>query len=116
MRSTIEKFSQAWAHGDIDALMSLMSDAPLYKTSSGLTFEGREAVRLGFSKICQPAKPPASPAPPAQLCFFDDGCLSYWSLKLPSSDGELSWVDGIDVISFDPDGRIRIKDAYRKLA
>jgi hypothetical protein len=37
-------------------------------------------------------------------------------MKLPSLDGEPSWVDGIDVISFDPDGRIRIKDAYRKLA
>jgi hypothetical protein len=116
MRSTIEKFSAAWAHGDIDTLMTLMSDAPLYRTSSGLTFEGREAVRRGFLQICRPAQPPASPAPPAKLCFFDDKCLSYWSLPLSSPDGELRWVDGIDVISFDPDGRIRIKDAYRKLA
>jgi SnoaL-like domain len=116
MRSTVERFSLAWARGDVDGLMTLMSDAPLYKTSSGSTFEGREAVREGFLKICRPAEPTASPPPPPSLCFFDDKCLSYWSLKLLSADGEPRWIDGIDVISFDPDGRIRIKDAYRKLA
>jgi hypothetical protein len=116
MRSTIERFSQAWARGDIDALMTLMSATPLYRTSSGSIFEGREAVREGFCKICRPADPTASPPPPPRLHFFDDKCLSYWAMKLPSLDGEPSWVDGIDVISFDPDGRIRIKDAYRKLA
>jgi len=116
MWSTIEKFSRAWARGDIDGLMTLMSDAPLYKTSSGSTFEGREAVREGLLKICRPAEPTASPAPPPRLCFFDDKCLSYWSLKLPCPDGEPRWIEGIDVISFDSDGKIRIKDAYRKLA
>ena len=115
MRSTVEKFSQAWARGDVDGLMTLMSDTPLYKTSGGSTFEGRAAVREGFLKICRPAEPTASQAPAPRLCFFDDKCLSYWSLKLSSADGEARWVDGIDVISFDPDGRIRIKDAYRKL-
>lgn len=115
-RSTIEKFSQAWARGDVDGLMALMSDAPLYKTSSGSTFDGREAVRQGFLQICRPAEPTASPPPPPRLFFFDDKCLSYWSLKLSSQDGESRLIDGIDVISFDPDGRIRIKDAYRKLA
>jgi ketosteroid isomerase-like protein len=112
MRLTMERFSEAWARGDVETLMSLMSEAPVYKTSSGLTFEGREGVRQGFSKICQPGKPAASP----NWSFFGDKCLSYWSLELPSSDGEPRSVDGIDVISFAPDGRIRIKDAYRKLA
>jgi hypothetical protein len=116
MRSTVKKFSLAWARGDVDGLMALMSDAPLYKTSSGSTFEGRAAVREGFLKICRPAESSPSPASPPSLFFFADKCLSYWSLKLPSLDGEPRWVDGIDVISFDPDGRIRIKDAYRKLA
>jgi hypothetical protein len=116
MRSTVEKFSRAWVRGDVDGLMTLMSDVPLYKTSSGSTFEGREEVREGFLRICRPAEPSASPAPPPSLCFFADKCLSYWSLKLPFPDGEPRWVEGIDVISFDPDGRIRIKDAYRKLA
>jgi ketosteroid isomerase-like protein len=112
MRSTMERFSEAWARGDVDTLMSLMSEAPLYKTSSGLAFEGREAVRQGLSKICQPGKPAASP----NWSFFGDKCLSYWSLELPSPDGERRSVDGVDVISFASDGRIRIKDAYRKLA
>ncbi len=116
MRSMIERFSDAWARADIDTLMSLMSDAPVYKTSAGATFEGREAVRQGFAKICQPTPPGAPPAPPGRYEFFDDKCLSYWSLRLAGADGEMRWVAGIDVISFDCDGRIRVKDAYRKLA
>ena len=111
MQATISKFSDAWGRGDIEGLMMLMSDAPLYKTSSGLVFEGREAVREGFARICQPA---GSPSPPGQFFFFDDKCLSYWTLKLPSPDGKTRTVEGIDVISIDPDGRIRVKDAYRK--
>jgi hypothetical protein len=117
MQSTIAQFSDAWARCDIDKLMSLMSDTPLYKTSSGLTFDGREAVRHGFSRMCQPVKstPPANSAlPPAEIVFFDDKCLSYWTLTLPTPGGESRVVEGIDVVSFDPDGRIRIKDAYRK--
>jgi hypothetical protein len=117
MQATIAQFSDAWARCDIDKLMTLMSDAPLYRTSSGLTFEGREAVRQGFSRMCQPAKspPPANSAPPpGKFVFFDDKCLSYWTLTLPAPDGQSRLVEGIDVISFDPDGRIRIKDAYRK--
>ena len=113
MQSTIAQFSDAWARCDIEGLMALMNDAPLYRTSSGLTFEGRDSVRQGFSRMCQPTN---SPSPPGQLLFFDDKCLSYWTLKLPSNDGEIRSVYGIDVISFDPDGRIRVKDAYRKSA
>jgi hypothetical protein len=115
MRATMERFSHAWACGNIDALMALMSDAPVYRTSGGATFEGSTAVREGFARICRPADPAAPPAPPSRLVFFDDQCLSYWTLSLPGADGELREVDGIDVIGFDSNGRIRIKDAYRKL-
>lgn len=115
MRATMERFSQAWARGNIDALMALMSDAPVYRTSGGATFEGRTAVREGFARICRAADPAALPAPPSRLVFFGDQCLSYWTLRLPGADGELREVEGIDVIGFDSDGRIRVKDAYRKL-
>lgn len=111
MQSTIAQFSDAWARCDLEKLMALVSDAPLYRTSSGLTFKGREEVRQGFSRMCQPAN---SPAPAGKFFYFDDKCLSYWTLMLPTSGGESRAVEGIDVISFDPDGRIRVKDAYRK--
>ena len=115
MQATITTFSDAWSRGDVDRLMSLMSDAPLYRTSSGLTFTGRDEVRQGFACLCQPPKsPPPAPAPAGKFFFFDDKCLSYWTLTLPVPGGESRAVDGIDVITFDPDGRIRIKDAYRK--
>ena len=119
MQSTIARFSDAWARCDLDQLMSLVSDDPLYRTSGGLSFRGRDEVREGFARMCQPATSPApdtpaSTPPPGRFFFFDDKCLSYWTLTLPGAGGESRIVEGIDVISFDPSGRIRIKDAYRK--
>lgn len=112
IQATMTRFAKAWACVDVDGLMSLMSDVPVYRTSGGLIFEGREAVRQGFVRMCQPANAPPPPAGIFQ--FFEDKCLSYWTLSLPVDGGATRTVDGIDVISFDPDGRIRIKDAYRK--
>lgn len=117
MQLMTAQFSAAWVRCDLEKLMELMSDAPLYRTSSGLTFTGRDEVRQGFARMCQPTNVPAttrSPTPPGKFFFFDDKCLSYWTLTLPMPGGESRVVEGIDVISFDPDGRIRIKDAYRK--
>lgn len=115
MKEALDKFSNAWSRGDIDTLMALMSSAPVYRTSGGTTFEGRDAVRQGFTTLCKPDS--AAPAPPStKAFFFEDKCLTFWSLTLPSLAGDPQKVDGVDVISFDTEGRIRLKDAYRKLA
>jgi hypothetical protein len=112
MKSTISSFGRAWRRGDIEALMSLMSDTPLYRTSGGSVFSGRDAVREGFRDMCQPTK---SAAPPGRQLFFANKCLSFWLLCLPSPDGLDKVVEGMDVISFESDGRIAVKDAYRKV-
>jgi ketosteroid isomerase-like protein len=113
MQQAMQAFSAAWGRGDIDGLMALMSPDPVYRTSSGAVFKGRDDVRLGFTKICQPSG--AEPAPPSsqgKMEFFANTCLAYWSLPL---DGK-TLVDGIDVITFDNEARLISKDAYRKLA
>ena len=45
------------------------------------------------------------------MYFFADRALVFWRLVLPGSDRE---VDGVDVMTFTDDGRIAVKDAYRK--
>lgn len=115
MEATLSEFSAAWGRGDIDGLMALMADDPTYRTSSGLTFRGRQEVREGLSRMCQPSG--ASGAPPAAMGphYFENKCLSYWVLRLPAAGGQEATFEGVDVITFDGDGRIRVKDAYRKV-
>jgi hypothetical protein len=110
MQSTLAAFAAAWSRCDIAALMDLVGENPIYRTSGGLVFEGREAVRRGFEQICKPSDVPPPPSPPPH--FFDNMCLCHWSLTL--SPGEPP-VAGIDVIEFDENAKLILKDAYRKL-
>lgn len=117
MHATFQRFASHWQRGDIDALMSELSDAPSYRTSAGASFEGREAVRRGLTDMCKPASsaPAAEPAP-QDIEFFGNKSLSYWSLALPDGIGGQRQVQGVDVITYDADGRIALKDAYRKVS
>jgi len=110
MQSTLNAFAAAWSRGDIAALMDLVGEHPVYRTSGGLVFEGRDAVRRGFEQICKPSDDPPPPSPPPH--FFGNMCLCHWTLAL--SPGEQP-VAGIDIITFDENARLVSKDAYRKL-
>ena len=120
-RNTLELFSAAWDRGDVNTLLSLMSDEPVYKGSTGnrpgTLYVGREQVRAAFERMVDgnaDSSAPAHPATPPEMYFFSDRALVYWSLKLPGADGALNRVDGLDIIIFTDDGRIAVKDAYRK--
>lgn len=116
-RQTIIRFGTAWAAGDVDGLMSLMSDEPRYRGSTGPDpgneFVGSEQVRAAFERIAGPnaGSEPPTPAPPPEMYFFGNRALAFWRLKFPGSDRE---VEGVDVMTFTNDGRIAVKDAYRK--
>ena len=115
MRRTMDRFSAAWRRGDIDGLMALFGDDPIYRTSSGIAFEGRISLREGLIAMCHPL--PADDQPPAnqaETYFFGRSCLTYWTLKLANGETQ-AVVDGVDVITFDGQARIILKDAYRKL-
>lgn len=120
-RKTLELFSAAWSRGDVDSLLSLMGDEPVYKGSTGAgpgtLYSGREQVRAAFEKIAggnAGADEPLPPATPPEMYFFSNRALVYWSLMLPGADGSPQQVDGVDIIEFTDDGRIAVKDAYRK--
>lgn len=118
---TLRRFSEAWAKGDVDTLMSLMTDDPIYRSSAGPgpggEYRGREEVRAAFTRMLSGAPAPGAtpPPPPAgEVAFFDDRALSYWTLPGRAPDGSPATIRGVDVITFDAEGRIAIKDAYRK--
>lgn len=116
-RETIIRFGAAWAADDVDGLMSLMGDEPRYRGSTGpepgTEFVGSEQVRAALERIAGPnaGSAPSKPAPPPEMYFFEDRALAFWRLKFPGSDRE---VEGVDVMTFTDDGRIAVKDAYRK--
>ncbi len=116
MQRTMDEFAAAWTRGDVATLMTLFGKDPVYRTSSGLTFKGRSALRDGLAKMCPP--PSDGPVPPqaeGKMHFFGRCCLSYWTLRLPNGSGQ-ALVDGVDVITFNEDAKVILKDAYRKLA
>jgi len=116
MQRTMDAFAKAWQCGNIEGLMALVSEDPLYRTSGGAVFAGRENVRNGFAQICKPSAGNTLAAKPPRLHFFDNKCVSYWTLALPSQDGTPTTVEGVDIITFDEAAKILCKDAYRKLA
>ncbi len=119
-RDTVLRFSAAWSAGDTDTLLSLMSDEPVYRSSAGpdpgTTYRGRDEVRAAFQRMVSGnrTQEPSVKSPPPRMHIFDEHALVYWNLTLPSPDGATSKVDGVDVLTFAPDGRIAMKDAYRK--
>ncbi len=117
-RATVLRFSEAWSRGDVDTLLSLMSDDPTYRGSTGpgpgTCFRGQDEVRAAFARMVTPQSSPGAPAPEPRMFFFEDQALVYWHLSLRAADGTASEVDGVDVLSFTDDSRIAVKDAYRK--
>jgi uncharacterized protein (TIGR02246 family) len=118
-RAVLERFSAAWAAGDVDALLSLMNDDPTYRGSTGplpgTEARGREAVAAAFERMVgmNRGKPTAAAPEPLRCHFFGDQALVYWQLVLPGANGGVP-VDGLDLMSFDAEDRITCKDAYRK--
>lgn len=113
------RFGEAWRCGDVDTLLSLMSDEPVYRGSTGplpgSEARGRQAVAAAFERMVGMNRTGVVPAPAGapRAYFFDRHALVYWHLTLPGAEGPVG-VDGVDVITFDDQDRIAVKDAYRK--
>ena len=93
------------------------ADLPLSCPMPGTLYRGREEVRAVLEKMAggnAGTDEPSAPAPPPEMYFFANRALVYWNLMLPGADGSPQPVDGVDIIEFTDDGRIAVKDAYRK--
>jgi ketosteroid isomerase-like protein len=104
-------FSAAWEAGDLDRVMSYVTDDMIYSASigpePGTTYRGRNEVRAGIAAII--AHDSASSVEITALHAEGDLLFPMWTYHLP--DGGVA--RGMDVIEL-RDGVICRKDGYRK--
>ena len=112
----LQAFGDAWNRHDVDALMTFMTEDCIYETSSGnavcgTRFEGKEAVREGFSSVW--ADFPDAHWGGARHFVCGNRGVSEWTFTGTRQDGGRVEVNGCDVFTF-REGKIAVKNAYRK--
>ncbi|MEM9594609.1 MAG: DUF1272 domain-containing protein [Acidobacteriota bacterium] len=108
-------FGDDWGRGDVEALMSWMTDDCVYGASvgpePGTTFTGRSEVEEGFRRIL--AYEDGGGAESGPIHLFGHRAIAEWSYLRPGPDGRPLRVRGCDL--FEMEGRrIRRKDAFIK--
>jgi taurine dehydrogenase small subunit len=119
MDMTVERlaeFGAAWKKKDLDLLMEFMTDDCVFVasvgTEPGTTFRGREEVRRGFALML--AYDDGYESQGGEAFIVGDRGASKWSYTRTDEDGRVHEVHGCDIFEFDG-GRIRVKDAYRRV-
>ncbi|MFL6229181.1 MAG: nuclear transport factor 2 family protein [Pyrinomonadaceae bacterium] len=111
----LRSFGAAWRRGDVEELMSYMTDDCSYSASvgpePGATYIGREAVRRGFEELLKyDAK---AQGRGGRVFIAGEIGVAEWSFIYTDEAGHETEVKGVDLFEFDGD-KIRRKDAYRK--
>lgn len=109
-------FAAAWNRHDIEALMSFMAEDCSFHAIAGpdlmgRTFAGREAVRAGF-RMAWETFPDAAWVDGEHFVAGDRG-ISESTFRGTRVDGTRVEARMVDVFTF-RDGRIAVKNAYRK--
>ena len=111
----LREFGAAWGRGDVDALMSYMTDDCVYSASvgpePGKTYVGREAVRAGFEELL--AFDAGGESREGEAWVHGDRGVAEWSYVHTGDDGATIETKGCDLFRFEGD-LIAVKDAYRK--
>jgi ketosteroid isomerase-like protein len=117
-RMTVERltrFNEAWARGDVDELMTYLTDDCVYSASvgpePGQTFTGRDEVRRGIERML--AHDAAGEGHTGRVWVAGDVGAAEWSYVFSDADGGEREVKGCDLFQFRGD-LIAVKDAYRK--
>ena len=112
----LDQFAAAWNRHDLDALMTMMADDPVFEASAGPQVngqrsEGYEAVRAAYAAVFE-TFPDARWANARHFVAGNRG-VSEWTFTGTQRDGSRVEVTGCDLFTF-RDGRIAIKNPYRK--
>jgi len=112
----LQAFADAWNRHDVDALMSFMTDDCVFEASAGpdvcgTLYEGRKAVRAGFSEVW--ATFPDAHWGNARHFVCGNRGVSEWIFTGTRADGTRVEVNGCDVFTF-RDDKIAVKNSYRK--
>jgi ketosteroid isomerase-like protein len=113
----VAQFGDVWRRGDVNTLRSYIADDCEFRVSvgheRGSSFIGREAVRRGFELML--AYDAGAEGHGGHTFVDGDVGASQWSFGYEQPDGSTVEVRGCDICEFAGD-RIRVKDAYRKVA
>ncbi len=114
----LEQFIDAWARRDVDALMELMTETCVFRSSigpePGTTFTGTAAVRGAYARLLDPANPPAGTTEQLEITTGDGVGVVRWTARDSAPDGRPVITRAVDVFEFDG-VRIAVKDTYRKV-
>jgi ketosteroid isomerase-like protein len=111
----LHSFNDAWARGDVDTLMSFMTEDCVYSASvgpePGRTYRGRDEVRRGFEALI--AYDADGESEEGECWVTGARGAAEWSYTFNNPDGTRTKVRGCDLFLFRGD-KIVVKDAYRK--
>jgi rhodanese-related sulfurtransferase/ketosteroid isomerase-like protein len=112
----LREFGEAWARGDLDALMSFVTDDCVYLASVGPgpggSYRGREEVRRGFAEML--AYDQGRERLGGTVVVAGDVAFAEWSFAETLPDGGRRVTRGCDLFEL-RDGKISKKDAFRKV-
>lgn len=116
----LDRFSAAWGAGDVDALMTMMTETCVFRASvgpePGATFSGPDDVRRGFSLFIGAAATDSGVQTDTEdPLITEDFAVTRWTSRYPRSDGPPVVVTACDILGFEGD-RIQFKDTYRKVS
>ena len=112
----LEEFGDAFNRHDADALMSMMTDDPVFEASAGAEVngerhEGRQAVRGAFEAVF--AQYPDAQWRDARHFVAGNRGVSEWTFTGTRQDGTRVEVNGCDLFLL-REGKIAVKNSYRK--
>ena len=113
----IEKFVSAWNAHDLNTVMSLMTEQPIFYTSSGeypfgQKYEGLSAVRDAFAKTLQ-KYPRGKWLARGETIFSGENVVSPFLFEGVDVNGKTYQVYGVDMWRFSG-SKIAEKDGFRK--
>lgn len=116
LEQLLTAFADAWNRHDVDALMSMMTDDPVFEASSGSDVDGerhqgQQAVRVAFAAVF--AQYPDAHWGNARHFASGDRGVSEWTFTGTRSDGKRIEVNGCDLLTI-RDGKISVKNSFRK--
>ncbi|MEV1243357.1 nuclear transport factor 2 family protein [Nonomuraea sp. NPDC049750] len=114
-RDCLARFADAWARRDVGALLELMTEDAVYAASvgpePGRTFRGHAEPADGFRAMFE--HDAGAVIEQGEPLINGEWAVCTWTYHLVSDSGSPYCEYGIDLWRF-RDGKICLKDAYRK--
>ena len=116
LEDLLRAFADAWNRHDVDALMSMMTDEPVFEASAGndvngQRHEGGQAVRAAYERVF--AQFPDAHWGHARHWVKGNRGVSEWTFTGTRTDGTRVEVTGCDLFTFSH-GKIAVKNSFRK--